>query len=139
MSVVLQQSALSLQIQQLVESHGFSHTSVSGHTITGEHTAILAKWFLGGRKVTCRFSVRFDDATNQAWFREVVTESSWGIPPPSLTVQKTSQHGSRMSESRTDRGIGGGGTLERGRLREALGQVVQGAGWQLTFEPGRMP
>jgi hypothetical protein len=38
-----------------------------------------------------------------------------------------------------DRSVGGGGTLEYGRLREAMEAAVRDAGWQFAFEAGRNP
>jgi hypothetical protein len=136
---VLPRSELAVRLTSLAASQGLATAAASGDTLTGQHDAILAKWFLGGRKVVYRFSVQLDEATRQARFREVSSESSWGIPPPTLTIEKTSQSGSRVSATRTDKSVGGGGTLQYGRLREAIEQAVRDAGWQFTLEPGKMP
>ena len=98
---------------------GTALTATDG-TITGRLAAIKAKWFLGGRKVTSNFRCTLDPANHEAHFRESATESSWGLPPPTFTVETTSQFGSRVNTTRTDTGVGGGGRLEFGKFRETL-------------------
>ncbi|MFM8495127.1 MAG: hypothetical protein ACKOEM_06320 [Planctomycetia bacterium] len=61
-------------------------------------------------------------------------ESSWGLPPPTFTVETTSQFGSRVNTNRTDTGVGGGGTLEFGKFREDFERAVQDAGWKFVYE-----
>ena len=135
----LLRSELSIRLTALARNQGVANAAPSGNAISGQHDAILAKWFLGGRKVAYRFSVQLDEAIPQARFREMSSESSWGIPPPTFTVAKTTQRGTRVSESRTDKAVGGGGTLEYGRLREQIEQAVRDGGWQFVFEAGKQP
>ncbi len=139
MSDALLRSELAVRLTALATNQGVANAATSGSTISGQHDAIAAKWFLGGRKVTYRFSITLDEGTQQARFRESSSESSWGIPPPAFTVEKSSQRGTRVSQSRTDTGVGGGGTLEYGRLRESVEQAVRDGGWQFVFEAGRQP
>lgn len=40
-------------------------------------------------------------------------ESSWGLPPPTFTVETTSQFGSRVNTTRTDAGVGGVAQMRR--------------------------
>jgi len=61
-------------------------------------------------------------------------ESSWGLPPPTFTVETTSQFGSRVNTTRKDAGVGGGGTLEFGTFREDFERAVQDAGWKFVYE-----
>ncbi len=103
-------------------------------TITGTLTAIKSKWLLGGRKVTSNFRCTLDQANHEAHFCESAMESSWGLPPPTFTVETTSQFGSRVSTTRTDAGVGGGGKLEFGKFREDVERAVQDAGWKLVYE-----
>lgn len=131
-------SELLVRIVDLAHGRNVDASS-DGASAAGHHDAIIAKWFLGGRKLTYKFSARLDEGARQLRFRESATESSWGIPPPTLTVEKSSQHGAHVSTSRTDTGIGGGGTLDYGRLRDAVEQAVRAAGWQFTLETGKMP
>jgi hypothetical protein len=104
------------------------------HTVKGTLTAIKAKWLLGERKVTSNFTCTLDTASHEAHFRESAIESSWGLPPPTFTVETTSQYGSRVNTTRTDTGIGGGGKLEFGKFRESVEQAVKDAGWEFVFE-----
>ena len=108
--------------------------SATDGTITGTLTAIKAKWILGGRKVTSNFRCTLDPATHEAHFRESAMESSWGLPPPTFTVETTSQFGSRVNTTRKDAGVGGGGRLEFGKFREDFEQAVQNAGWKFIYE-----
>ena len=103
-------------------------------TISGTLTAIKAKWMLGGRKVTSNFRCTLDPATHEAHFRESAMESSWGLPPPTFTVETTSQFGSRVNTTRTDAGVRGGGTLQFGKFREDFERAVQNAGWKFVYE-----
>lgn len=107
--------------------------------LTGEQESVRSKWFLGGRKVSYRMSCRLDEAARVVHFREAVTERSWGLPPPTLTVEKTTVKGWRRSGERSDISVGGGGALDSGRVREVMAQVTSGAGWQFHFEGGRTP
>ena len=108
--------------------------SATDGTITGTLTAIKAKWLLGGRKVTSKFRCTLDPATHEAHFRESAVENSWGLPPPTFTVETTSQFGSRVNTTRTDAGVGGGGTLECGKFREDFERAVQDAGWKFVYK-----
>jgi hypothetical protein len=108
--------------------------------ISGTQDAILSKWFLGGRKVAYRMTCTADEASRSVRFREAAVESSWGLPPPTLSVERTTQRGTRVSASRTDRSPGGGGGhLDYGGLRDALEQAVGANGWQFIVEVGKMP
>ena len=62
-----------------------------------------------------------------------------GLPPPSLSVETTTQQGTRVSASRTDRSVGGGGHLDYGGLRAAFEEAASVGGWQITVEVGKMP
>jgi hypothetical protein len=108
--------------------------SATDGTLTGTLTAIKAKWLLGGRKVTSSFRCTLDPATHEAHFRESAMESSWGLRPPTFTVETTSQFGSRVNTSRKDAGVGGGGELEFGKFRQDFERTVQDAGWKFVYE-----
>ncbi|MEW6322337.1 MAG: hypothetical protein AB1635_14755 [Acidobacteriota bacterium] len=120
-------------LQSVAEQHGLT-TDAGRDTLSGETDAIRSKWFLGGRKVSYRFSIRLDDAAHQATFWESAAEKSWGIPPPALTVETTSQRGGRVSATRSDATPAGGGTLDYGHLREAMELAVRGRGWAFSLE-----
>lgn len=107
--------------------------------LTGEAEKILAKWWLGSRKVSYRMSCRFDDAAKAVHFREVVVEKSSGMPPPTLSVEVTTTSGWTRSGSRTDTSPAGGGTVDYGQVRDAVEKAVTAAGWTFDFEGGRMP
>lgn len=103
-------------------------------TMTGTLTAIKARWLLGGRKVTSTFRCTLNPANHEAHFQESAMESSWGLPPPTFTVETTSQCGSRVNTTRTDTGVGGGGRLEFGKFRDDFERAVQDAGWKFVYE-----
>ena len=111
--------------------------SSDSRTIRGAHEAIKSKWFLGGRKVTYKMSCEIDEPSRSVRFRESSVESSWGVPPPALTVEKTTERGARVTESRTERAVGGGGRLDYGSLRADVEDAVRSAGWKFVFESGR--
>ena len=128
------QSDLLSQLSSIASSCGGTSSMPDDHTVTGTLTAITSKWFLGGRKVTSNFTCTLDPSTHEAHFRESAVESTWGMPPPTFTVQTTSQYGARVKETRVDKGIGGGGILEFGTFRESVEQAVKDAGWDFLYE-----
>jgi hypothetical protein len=107
--------------------------------LTGEAEAIAAKWWLGGRKVTYRMSCRTTEADHSVRFREIVVERSWGIPPPTLSVETTKVSGWKRSGERHDVSVGGGGSLDYARVRVAMETATAAAGWTFQFEGGRAP
>ena len=107
--------------------------------LTGEAERIVAKWWLGSRKVSYRMSCRVDEAGRAVHFREAVVERSSGMPPPTLSVDVTTTSGWTRSGSRTDMSPKGGGTIDYGQVRNTVEQAVKDAGWTFDFEGGRMP
>jgi hypothetical protein len=106
--------------------------AMAGDEWTAKGETIRAKWFLGGRKVTYRVTCRLDGTSQAARVRDSIAESSWGIPPPSLQVEKTVQTGTRVSVSQSQQTAGaGGGSLDSGRLRGAIEAVIKEAGWRV--------
>jgi hypothetical protein len=133
-SSTLCQAELLSRLSAIATAHNGTALTATDGTITGTLTAIKAKWLLGGRKVTSKFRCTLDSANHAAHFRESAIESSWGLPPPTFTVQTTSQYGSRVNTTQTDMGIGGGGKLEFGKFREDFERMVQDAGWKFVNE-----
>jgi hypothetical protein len=130
----LSQADLLARLSSIASSHGGTSSMPDDHTVTGTLTAIKAKWVLGSRKVTSNFTCTLDPASHEAHFRESAVETSWGLPPPTFTVQTTTQYGTRVNQSRVDKGVGGGGVLEFGKFRESVAQAVKDAGWDFVFE-----
>ena len=109
------------------------------HGLTGEAEKIGAKWWLGGRKVAYHMSCRLTEADHTVHFRESIVERSWGIPPPTLTVETTSVSGWKRSGQRHDASVGGGGALDYGKVRDAVESASTAAGWKFHLEGGRLP
>ena len=130
----LSQAELLARLSSLASSNGGTASMPDDHTVKGTLTAIKAKWLLGERKVTNNFTCTLDTASHEAHFRESAIESSWGLPPPTFTVETTSQYGSRVNTTRVDKSVGGGGRLEFGKFRESVEQAVKDAGWEFVFE-----
>ena len=121
-------AALGLNLQEEGDAH-----------LKGVIETISAKWFLGGRKVVYRMSLRLAEAEHAVLFREAVVETSWGLPPPTLTVRTETVSGWKRSGQRKDVSVGGGGGLDYARVRNAIEQAAAVAGWQFRLEGGRMP
>lgn len=138
MAVCASSSDLLARLESITTAHGVTVNSKDDRALRGTQETIKSKWFLGGRKVTYRMSCELDDGSRTVRFREAVAESSWGVPPPTFTVETTTQRGTRVTESRTDRGVGGGGHLDYGSLREDFAREIGDDGWQFTVE-GRIP
>lgn len=137
-SAVLPKADLLVGLKAKVAALGLS-VDEGGDGLSGKAKSIRAKWLLGARSVTYKMSCRLDEAAHIVHFREAVAETSWGLPPPTFITERTTVKGGARSGERTDRSVGGGGTIDYGRVREALKQAVSAAGWQFHLEGGRMP
>jgi hypothetical protein len=120
-------------------SLGLNVTDKGSDGFAGTVKSIRAKWWLGARSVTYQMSCRLDDAGHTVQFREAITETNWGMAPPTFSTEKTVIKGWERSGERTDRSVGGGGTIDYGRVREEFKQTVSAAGWQFHLEGGRIP
>jgi hypothetical protein len=128
-------SDLQGRIATCATSRGATVREPAANTVEGTLTAIAAQWLLGGRKVTNSFRCVLDQDAHVVHFREAAAESCWGVPPPSFTVEATSQFGSRVRQSRTDKAAGGGGgRLEFGRFCEDVEKLVSESGWRFVHE-----
>ena len=113
--------------------------SESNGALAGTRESIKAKWWLGGRKVVYRMSCLLAEAERIVHFREAVLERSWGIPPPTFTIETTTTSGWKRSGTRTDISAAGGGEIDYARVREMVENAVASAGWTFHFEGGRLP
>lgn len=84
-------------------------------------------------------SIRLAEAEHTVLFREAVAETSWGLPPPTLTVQTETASGWKRSGQRKDVSVGGGGAIDYVRARNAMEQAATDAAWQFRLEGGRLP
>lgn len=140
MSVTLSTDELRATLKKLSAEHGLAVRDGANHEVAGEAEKIGAKWWFGGRKVTYRMSCRMAEPDRTVNFREVVAERSWGIPPPTLTVETTTTSGWKRSGERKDISLGGqGGTLDYASFRDAAERAVKAAGWTFHLEGGRFP
>jgi hypothetical protein len=136
---VLSKSSLCTELKNKTAALGLHLRDDAADSLTGEMESIAAKWWLGGRKVTYRMSCKLTESDQIVHLREVVSERSWGIPPPTLTVEKTTVTGWKRSGERTDIAPGGGGSLNYAQVREAVELATAAAGWTFHLEGGRLP
>jgi hypothetical protein len=135
---ILAKHELLTELEKKSEALGLSvHDDALG--CSGEVESIRAKWWFGGRKVAYRMSCRLTEPDHTVHFREAAVERSWGIPPPTLTVETTSTSGWKRNEKRTDVSVGGGGSLRYGEVRNVVEQAAVAAGWNFHLEGGRLP
>lgn len=139
MTGVLGERTLLNELQKQTASLGLTLQGDVGHGLSGEAEKIGAKWWLGGRKVTYRMSCQLTEPDHTVHFREAVVERSWGIPPPTLTVETTTVSGWKRSGERKDVSVGGGGTLDYAKVRNAVEIASVAAGWKFQLEGGRIP
>ncbi len=139
MTDILGERALLNELQKQTAALGLALRSDAGRELSGEAEKIGAKWWLGGRKVTYRMSCQLTAVDHTVHFREAVAERSWGIPPPTLTVEKTTVRGWKRSGERHDASVGGGGTLDYAAVRSALQAASAAAGWKFHLEGARLP
>ena len=126
------------QLKSVLVAAGLTVTESDG-TLLAAGERVAAKWWFGGRKVTYRASCRLSEAERIVHFREAVVERSWGIPPPTLTVETTTTSGWKRSGTRTDISLPGGGDVDYARVREAIEKGVAATGWTFHLEGGRLP
>jgi hypothetical protein len=123
-----------------VQGLGVAVKDVGPGAFMGEATNILVKWALGRRKVRYKMSCCADEASRTVHFREVVTERSWGLLPPTLTVETTGLKGWERSGTRSEKTVrAGGGKVDYGQVREAIKAAVEAAGWRFDLEGGHLP
>jgi hypothetical protein len=127
------------ELQKQTATAGLNVRADAQHGLMGEAEQIRAKWWFGGRKVTYRMSCRLTESDHTVNFREAVVERSWGIPPPTLSVETTSVSGWKRSGERRDVSVGGGGALDYAKVRNAVESASTAAGWKFHFEGGRLP
>ena len=138
MSTLLTRSELLATLKSKAITCGLQ-VEVNGGGLSGQVKSIRAKWLLGARTVAYRMSCRLDDVARVVHFREAISETSWGLPPPTFTTEWTVVKAWTRTGERADRSVGGGGPIDYGRVREELEQTVSAAGWQFQLEGGRMP
>lgn len=122
-------------LTEKLEASGWT-TLLGGDVLAAEKVVILAKWFLGSRRVRHRLQIRLDTQKRQLILTETATETAIGLPPPSFSRTVTKQQGMEVSEDRADSGIGGGGTLHYGEIRAWIEQECARAGWTFTLTVG---
>lgn len=125
-------------LRETASAFGLTFETPSPTLVRAAQDAVISKWMLGGRKASYRASCMLDEATQVATFREILTESSWGVPPPAITVETTSQSGTTVNKSVKVTGPGGG-KVDLGAARAAFERTVTTAGWKFVFESGKSP
>lgn len=139
MATALNKADMLANLKSQAAALGLRVNDEDGDGLSAKMESIGAKWFLGGRKVSYKASCRLADVEHIVHFRDMVTERSWGIPPPTLSVETTTTKGWERSGSRTDRSVGGGGRIDYARVRDKVKEAVSAAGWQFHLEGGRVP
>ena len=136
---MIDKNALLAALKAQAKALGMSTIEENADGFRAEQENILVKWLLGQRKVLYRMSVRLADADHTANFREMVKENSWGLLPPTLTVERTSINGWERSGTHEEHSLAGGGKVDYGKIREALKKVIGEAGWTFHLEGARVP
>lgn len=110
-------------------------TRQKGDVLEAEKEVILAKWFLGSRRVKHSLQLKLDRAAKELTLKETAMESTRGMAPPTFSVTTTKQQGAKVTETRTDAGFGGG-TLNYGEPRQWIEQECLQAGWTFKLRTG---
>jgi hypothetical protein len=131
---ILSERDLIAELQKQTAGLGLTVREDGRHGLSGQAEKIRAKWWLGGSKVDYRMSCRLTEPDHIAHFREAVVERSWGIPPPTLTVETTSVSGWKRSGERHDASVGGGGSLDYAKVRDAMETAIVAAGWKFQLK-----
>lgn len=137
MATAFNASPLVAELKDKVTQMGLRITSETPDGFSGEMEAIKSKWWFGGRKAAYRMSCRADEGEHTVVLRESVVNRSWGLPPPAITFETETVSGWSRSGKRTDTSVGGGGSLDYGRVRSTLEEAALNAGWEFRVEgPG---
>lgn len=139
MAAPLGKSDLLARLREAISEMGLAARDGDGDGLAGERETIRAKWIFGGRKVSYRMSCRLAEEERVLHFREMVSETAWGLPPPAFTVETTTISGWKRSGSRVDRSVGGGGAIDYAQVRDKVEEIATAAGWWFRLEGGRMP
>jgi len=122
----------------LAADHDVALSPEGRNTLRGELDVSLGRWMIGGHSIKYRCWCQFDDTARTVTFRESTTETSWGIPPPTVKVERRTQAAAGVSGT-TATSAPGGGRLDYGALREQFAAAARGAGWEFHFEAGKEP
>lgn len=137
---MLDQTELLSKLKAQALASGLTVDDERGDGFSAGKTSILVKWALGQRKAVYKSSCRLTEGDHTVHFREMVKENSWGLLPPSFTVEKTSTSGWQRSGTLSVTAPGaGGGTVDYGAFRQALQLAVGNTGWRFQLEGGRAP
>jgi hypothetical protein len=139
MPAAINTSHLMAELKSAALAEGLKTTANDRDRLSGEIEAIKSKWWFGGRKAVYRMSCRLSESDHAVLFREAVVEKSWGLPPPTMTVETETVSGWNRSGTKTETSIGGGGIIEYERVRKAFENAVTQAGWHFRLEGGKMP
>lgn len=101
-------------------------------TLVGEQVHIAVRWILGSRTVRRVVRCEIDAGHGAVRWHERFVERSWGLMPPTLSVERSTISGARLSGTRRDASVAGGGALDYGAVRDAAERCAREAGW--TFE-----
>jgi len=136
---MLDRTALLAALKAQIQALGLKVIEDNADGFRAEQENILIKWLLGQRKALYRMAVKLSDADHTANFREMVKENSWGLLPPTLTIETTSIRGTQPSGTHEERSLAGGGKIDFGRVREGLKKTIADAGWAFHYEAARAP
>lgn len=136
---MLDRNALLTVLKDRIGKLGLTVVDETADGFRAEQQNILVKWFLGQRKVIYRMAVKLSEPAHEANFREMVKESSWGLLPPTITVQTTSLRGVERSGTHAEYSPAGGGKVDFAAVREDLKKLIADAGWTFHLEALRAP
>ena len=139
MSAIQSKQDLLAELQKQTSALGINVHGDAVDGLSGQAESIKTKWWLGGRKVAYRMSCRPVEQDHTVHFREAVVERSWGIPPPTLTLETTTVSGWKRSGERKDVSTGGGGTIDYAKVRNAVEIASIAAGWKFQLAGARLP
>ncbi|MCE1238043.1 MAG: hypothetical protein LWW93_16970 [Hyphomicrobiales bacterium] len=134
MSTIATSSELMERLERVAVAQGLETTRRTAGELAAKREAIRAKWLLGARKLVYTMSLRLDDGVRLVRFREATKETSWGLPPPTLSFQTETISGKTRSGARHDVAPGGGGEIDYAAVRTAMEQATRDAGWGFEVE-----
>ena len=123
----------------LAADHDVALSPEGRDTLRGELEVSLGRWMIGGHSIRYRCWCRLDEAARIVTFRESTTETSWGVPPPTVTVERRTKGSTTAPDAKGARTTDGGGRLDYAALRERFADATRQAGWEFRYEAGEQP
>ena len=135
-AVIVRPEELRSRLKLAAKAHGLHCAPAEHGGLRADLETTLARWYFGGRAVTYYMSCQLDEDAHAVRFRELVRETTWGLPAPFFVAEKATVTETRVSGRRPEEDAGAG-PVEYFRVRADIERTVHDAGWRFVPEAGK--